>query len=305
MRRLPQWQAVRLLLLVAFLGGAGASLWEDTSKEDIAEVQTARTWASERPHPLSDLPGPLEGVHASVRFLSGGSNSEMYAGKDVHTMLNLFNSRESPITVSTIAGSVNARNEFSKHMHNFSAVHFRDGASIQPGSQQELSYTFTPSINLKPSSYQVAITAFYTPDSVNEYSTTAFNATVAVLEDNGSFDLANVFIVLVLTSCALAVAYFAVERHLTRKGKTTLAKRLALVDKERKKRKADAAAAAATTGRPGSSRSADEAQEQPSSTKDPDFLAGTSIEFEQKRREKGGSSSRQKKKSTKRNADKK
>lgn len=283
-----QWErrAVQALLVSLLICGSTCVLaWESEAQDehttsDMVESESTHSGSNaenerkSRPHLLTDLPEALDGVSASLRVLRGGSEDVMYAGKSVDAIVDVVNNATATVSLRKLAGSINSKHDFNTFMHNFTAIQLSN-AHVAPNSHRAVEYTFTPNIYLQPTEYTVAITAFYS-DGKSEFSTTAFNSTVTILEDKGSLDLANVFIVFVLLSCALSFAYFAIEHQLRRRNKPTIARRIATVSKQRKERKADAAAAAATRARTNG-----ESDTKPSAANDPSFLNGTSIQLEQ------------------------
>lgn len=90
------------------------------------------------------------------------------------------NQGPSPLTLTHVAGSLNAPATFRVHFQNFTVEPLL--FVVPPGEEVTVQYDFTPKTFLRPGAFQVAHTIFYEGEGDDDmFSTTFFNQSILVV----------------------------------------------------------------------------------------------------------------------------
>ena len=172
-----------------------------------AEATTAEATQARR-HILTDIPEANDDIDTVHTFPDFGEGGNLPSGETLKVLLGFRNNGESPMNVSHISGSVNAPQQFSFYVVNFTTAEYK--AIVEPGKEATFEYQFFLDPQLAGHSFQIAFTAFY-QDDAELYASTFFNSTVGVLDPVGVFDTQTVFMSLSLLGIAAVSVYLGLQ----------------------------------------------------------------------------------------------
>lgn len=112
------------------------------------------------------------------------------------------------MNMSHIAGSVNAPQQYSLHVMNFTVAEYL--SIVDPGKEASFEYTFFLDPQLAGHDFTLAFTAFY-QDAAELYASTFFNATVSVLDPVGVFDTQTLFMSVALLGLVAGGVYLGLQ----------------------------------------------------------------------------------------------
>jgi len=126
----------------------------------------------------------------------------------VLVLVGFRNEGNTPVNVTSIAGSLNNAAEYHYHMHNYTHTHY--GQMVQPQEEYTFSYTFHLHDLLDPVMYRSPLTVFY---ETEEYSfrTTFFNGTIEVKEPPSRVDVPMMMTWCILLSLIGGIALYAYD----------------------------------------------------------------------------------------------
>ena len=211
-----------LLLLLALLyvahNPALAQDDEDEVDDDELEAEDVEEDEDEDAdsgsvHPLTDMEGPSPDVLTTYILPELGDDLRVPVGEDVSIILGFINdvktdSDGGSMKVKAITGSLTSVRNPSAYIQNFTVLAFNPVEIVDAGAEMSFEYLFRvdSGVDLQPS--QLALTVFY--EGLDEdgapvdFTSTFFNETVMLHEDNKSFLLVDV-----IGTYAITLGFFA------------------------------------------------------------------------------------------------
>lgn len=157
-------------------------------------------------HPLTNMEGSSPDV-ITTYVLPGhttGSSFDIAVNKQVSIVVGFVNNREADsegnaMKVKAIGGSLNRGADFSKYIQNFTMVAFQPQEVVDPGAEMTFEFNFKVDGATDLQQSQLALTIFYEDDN-EDFTTTFFNETVTLFEENGGFDqqLIGTYVILIV-----------------------------------------------------------------------------------------------------------
>ena len=227
-----------LLALVAMVLLAAPTLAQDDdeemeddeiSAEDVDEDEDAdeaqESADSGGVHPLTDLEGASPDVVTTYVLPELGDGLRVPVGEDVSIVLGFINDAKSDsdggaMKVKAITGSLNNAMNPSIYIQNFTVLAFNPLEIVDAGAEMSFEYLFKvdPGVDLQQT--QLALTVFY--EGLDEdgapidFTSTFFNETVMLHEDNKPFMIFDVIGTYAITLGFLGVIGYFFYNYLTK-----------------------------------------------------------------------------------------
>lgn len=180
---------------------------EDEDEEDTAADATTEDEDYESPsepvHPLTNMEGPSPDV-VTTYVLPGhsGDTFKIAVNQENSIIVGFVNKREADsegnaMKVKAIAGSLNSGYNFATYIQNFTVLAFQPQEVVDPGAEMTFEFNFKVDGATDLQQSQLSLTIFYEDDN-EDFTTTFFNETVTLYEENGGFDREMIMTYLIL-----------------------------------------------------------------------------------------------------------
>jgi len=199
------FMAVGLACMILF---AGVAIAEDAAKDEpAAAAEGSKAQPTARRHILTDIPDSSEDVDIAHIFPDYPS-AVFPAGERLKVIMGLRNTGESLMNVTHIAGSINAPNQWSYYITNFTVFEYNVG--VESSKESSFEYQFMIDPQLAGHEFTLALTAFY-HDGQEMYASTFFNTTIPVIDPPGVLDTQTLFMYLALLGMLAAAVHFGLQ----------------------------------------------------------------------------------------------
>lgn len=182
-------------LMAILLGGLCLALGAEDSKRPVK-------------HPLTDL--PPSGQITTAYYFPDHPKKEFPAGDLVKVVVGIHNHASEPYNISAIMGSVNSPMDFSIYLLNFTQRLYFE---LLPANEElSVEYMFRPDPLLSPREFTIALTLFYEDLKGAIYSSTFFNSTVDIKDQNRLVDTDLVFLYLTIAALIGFAGFLAYQQ---------------------------------------------------------------------------------------------
>ena len=215
-----------LVLLLAILAISSnffitsAAAQDDDEEEDNADADDATQededyeQPSDPVHPLTNMEGPSPDV-VTTYVLPGHTTGDTFniaVNKHNSIIVGFVNKREADsegnaMKVKAIAGSLNSGYNFATYIQNFTILGFNPQEVVDPGAEMTFEYNFQIDGATDLQQSQLSLTIFYEDDN-EDFTTTFFNETVMLFEENNGFDREIIGTYLILLAILGTGGYF-------------------------------------------------------------------------------------------------
>lgn len=181
-----------LAMLIASSGSAAAFTQEETPARRNLTIA------------LPEANDDIDIVYMFTRSRATG----FAAGVNHKLLLGFRNSGVSSVSVSQISGSLNAPQQFSFYVENFTEISYM--TVVEPDKEASFEYMFSLEPQHAGHTYTLCFTVFYS-DIAEKYATTFFNTTVAILDPGGFLDAQTFFMYVLLVGIASCSLHYGMK----------------------------------------------------------------------------------------------
>mmetsp|Transcript_25615 Transcript_25615/g.60505 ORF Transcript_25615/g.60505 Transcript_25615/m.60505 type:complete len:282 (-) Transcript_25615:226-1071(-) len=196
---------------------------EDVEDDEEDDVDTNTV------HPLTNMEGDSPDVLTTYILPTLGDDLRVPVGEEVPIILGFINDMKTDsdgggMKVKAITGSLNSARNPAVYIQNFTVLAFNPVEIVDAGAEMSFEYLFKvdSGVDLQPS--QLALTVFY--EGLDEdgapvdFTSTFFNETVMLHEDNKSFLLVDVIGTYAITLGFFAACGYFLYNYLTKQLKS-------------------------------------------------------------------------------------
>jgi translocon-associated protein subunit alpha len=176
-------------------------------------------------------PTAAEDVVTSFVFPEN-ADRQFTAGEPVEVLVGFRNKGQRQYNITFIDASFNFPLDFSYYIQNFSRWEY--GMPVSAAQEVTLAYMFRPDAMLEPRDFGLLVNVYYKDGSGKNYTSTAFNGTVDLLEPVVGWDAQSFFAVLAVLGLLGVGGFFAYRSLSTWAKKQKSAKKVEFGTKVRK-----------------------------------------------------------------------